>query len=74
MNNPRTNQDAVKLGAAIREARLKRQLTLPEAASLAEIDKGTWWRIEAGQVNPSIQRLRVIARTLRVPPGSLLAA
>lgn len=62
-----------RLGAALREARLARQLTQSQLAETLETDPETVSRFERGATLPSLVRLLGIADALGVTLGSLLS-
>ena len=65
-------QDRQRIGRAIRDARLGRNLT-QEAVFLAiPMNRSYYQEIEAGRANPSLDTLLRIARVIRVPIGDLL--
>lgn len=66
------NRDQVRLGVAIRNARVKRGLSLAELAGLSETDKGQLSKIENGLMEPPLPRLRRIARELGLSAADLL--
>ena len=61
-----------RLGGALRAARLARQLTQDDSASLVETDPETISRFERGATLPSLVRLLSLADALGVTTASLL--
>jgi transcriptional regulator with XRE-family HTH domain len=61
------------LGQRIRKARHLRGLTLEQLARMTETDKGYLSRIENGKMEPTLKRLRSIAKHLDIPPSRLIA-
>jgi transcriptional regulator with XRE-family HTH domain len=62
------------VGTIIRDLRRTQDLTQEELAKKAHLDRGHLGRIETGTTVPGLLTLIRIAKALRVPPGSLLAA
>lgn len=60
------------LGAAIRNQRLIRKLTLKRVADLAGMNKNTLWRIERGIRPCRVAELDAISTALDVDPAKLL--
>jgi transcriptional regulator with XRE-family HTH domain len=65
-------RNARRLGQTITAHRKARRLSLPALALKAQTDKGHLWRIEAGEMEPTLARLRSIAKALGVKPSELL--
>ena len=61
------------LGAAIRQARLEKQISQEELAHRSEIDRSYMSSIERGQQNPGIVSVLRIAKALELPASELLA-
>lgn len=53
-----------KISKKIKLERNKRDLSQLELANLAGVDKNTIWKIETGQVSPTIESLEKIAHAL----------
>jgi DNA-binding XRE family transcriptional regulator len=64
-------QRAIALGAAIRAAREKAQLTQDEVAQRIELHPMTYGGIERGRLLPSITTLTRICITLKLDPDTL---
>lgn len=64
----------LRLGAALRDARLARQLTQGQLAELVSTDPETISRFERGATLPSLVRLLALAEALHVTIASLLGA
>jgi transcriptional regulator with XRE-family HTH domain len=62
------------LGQAVREQRLRNDLTIAEVAELAGISRGMLSKIENGQASMSLDALRRIAQALGVTMSSLFRA
>jgi type IV secretion system protein VirB11 len=60
-----TNEALVKIGAAIRDARIKAGLSQVEVARLTRKGQPYQSEIEAGNVNMTMQTLLLVASTLR---------
>jgi ribosome-binding protein aMBF1 (putative translation factor) len=60
------------IAAAIRAARLKRGLTLEQAAAKIDAPYQTWQKWENGRNEPTIESLRKIADALGVPLAALI--
>jgi len=56
----------VKLGKKLKEAREKKEMTQSEVATLANIHVNYYARVERGEENPSLDKLRKIAEILNV--------
>lgn len=56
--------DNIQVGKRIRELRLKKELTLKEVASLADISIGFLGDIESGRTNPSLITLNKLVNIL----------
>lgn len=54
----------IKLGRKIKYEREKRDLSQLNLALLAGVDKNTIWKIETGQVSPTLETLEKIADAL----------
>lgn len=64
---------AKELGARIRKVRTSAGISLKHfEAKSAEIDRHALSRIESGQTMPTVYTIFKIAKTLQVPPASLL--
>lgn len=66
------DQLAVALGEQIRQARKVQSLSQDRLALLCGIDRSYMGRIERGEVNLTVQKLYLIARTLQCDPRELL--
>ena len=62
-----------RIGAALREHRLARGMSVAELARACGLSRTILTRIEAGVGNPSIETLWRASRALNVPLGALLA-
>lgn len=62
-----------KLGQAIRQARIKKKLTLLELEVLTGISEGGISKIENGKKNFAITTLIKLAKGLEIPPSELLS-
>jgi transcriptional regulator with XRE-family HTH domain len=63
----------ISLGAAIRELRLEKGMTIEELAEAAELSTGLISKIERDLGNPSINSLRKISKALGVPTAFFFA-
>ena len=61
-----------KISKKIKLERNKRNMSQQELASLAGLDKNTIWKIETGQVSPTINTLEKIANALNMDFMSLV--
>ena len=61
-----------KIFKKIKLERIKRNLSQDELASRAKINKNTIWKIETGQVSPTIQTLEKIAAALEIDFATLI--
>jgi len=65
--------NAKLIGRRIVRLRKKQNLSQLRLATLAGVDQGGLWRLEAGQVeNPKLDTMRRLARALSVPLDSLV--
>lgn len=55
-----------KICKKIKLERIKRDLSQQELALLADVDKNTIWKIETGQISPTINTLEKIANALQI--------
>ena len=62
------------LGAAIRHARHKRELTLEQVARKTKLSVSYMSQVERDRMPPSLSSLKRIAEALDVPAGSLMFA
>lgn len=62
-----------KLGKTIRQARIKKKLTLLELEVLTGISEGGISKIENGKKNFAITTLIKLAKGLEIPPSELLS-
>jgi len=62
-----------KLGARIREARLKAGLSQQEFANICNLELSQINRIELGKINTSVSHLFLIAEKLGVSPQELIS-
>lgn len=53
-----------KLRKKIKQVRIKKQISQLDLALRADIDKTTIWRIETGQVSPTLDTIEKIAEAL----------
>jgi transcriptional regulator with XRE-family HTH domain len=61
-----------RIGARIRAARLRKKLSLDEAADLANIDKSSWSRWETTEIDFRLSTLRRIAEVCGVSLARLV--
>ncbi|MYV77820.1 helix-turn-helix domain-containing protein [Streptomyces sp. SID1046] len=61
-----------EIGRRVRKARLAAELTQDKLAELAEIDRRTLQRTEAGQFDLKVSQLFRLARALHLPARDLL--
>lgn len=73
MANNRNEKFLKKLGAAIKKLRETRGLTTREFADRADIAYSQVWKIESGQVDPTISTLLAVAKTLEVNVDDLIS-
>jgi transcriptional regulator with XRE-family HTH domain len=66
MANNRNEKFLKKLGATIKKMREAKGLTTREFANRADIAYSQVWKIETGQVDPTISTLLAIANALEV--------
>lgn len=67
------NQNArIKFGQALKIVRLKKNLSQLQVAELSDITVTYYAQIERGEVNPSLDILHRIAKTLRVKLSAIL--
>ncbi|QFU02076.1 anaerobic benzoate catabolism transcriptional regulator [Halomonas sp. THAF5a] len=66
------DQLAVALGKQIRQARKAQSLSQDRLALLCGIDRSYMGRIERGEVNLTVQKLYLLAKTLNHDPRELL--
>ena len=64
----------VKLGAAIRAARLERGLSQEALADAAGVDRSHMGKIERGERNVSVLNVARVAEALNITIASLMAA
>ncbi len=55
-----------KIGKKIKLERNKRDLSQLELANKAGLDKNTIWKLETGQVSPTLDTLEKIAKALEI--------
>lgn len=60
------SQDIAHFGKQIKEAREKHNLTQTEVAEKADMTVNYYAMIERGEVNPSYEKIKSIARVLKV--------
>ncbi len=60
-----------KICKKVKLERTKKDLSQEELAFLAGVNKNTIWKIETGQVSPTIQTLEKIARALNIDFATL---
>jgi len=75
MSRPAVSEEDLRnrLRLSVRAMRTARALTLKQAAAVAGMHWRHWQKVEAGQVNVTLQTLARIARVLEVDPGTLVA-
>lgn len=61
-----------RVGAEIRRRRLRRRLSLKDAAAKIGVPAPTWYAWEAGRYGPPLARLPAIATALGCPVRSLV--
>ena len=61
-----------KISKKIKLERNKRNLSQQDLANLADIDKNTVWKIETGQVSPTISTLEKIAKAFGMDFNSFM--
>lgn len=61
-----------KIGKKIKLERNKRDLSQLELANKAGLDKNTIWKLETGQVSPTLDTLEKIATALEMDFASLI--
>lgn len=61
------------IGRRIKEIREKRNISQRELAKLCNVDTATMSRMEAGESEPSLKTLRLLAKGLNTTPSALLA-
>ncbi len=61
-----------KLGKAVREQRMKQQLSIDDVADRSKTCKSYIWSVENGLANPTISKMDKIARALGTDVSSLL--
>lgn len=57
------------VGAVIRAARVKRKLSLREAARLSQVSAATLSKLEAGAINPTLATMQALTTTLGIKPA-----
>ena len=57
------------VGAVIKAARMKRKLSLREAARLSEVSAATLSKLEAGAINPTLATMQALTRALGIKPA-----
>jgi transcriptional regulator with XRE-family HTH domain len=72
MTNNKTEKIDKELGEKIRKAREKAGLTQAEVATKAGINVSYYAEIERGEVNPSVKKLRDIAKVLKLKSFDIL--
>lgn len=60
------------LTANLKAARIARGLSQEAAADAAGMDQSQWWKIESGQVDPSVKTLARVATAVGVSVSDLL--
>lgn len=68
------NPDLIALGAAIRRARLERNMSQEELAHRSEIDRAYMSSIERGLQNPGIVSIVGVAKALDLTVAQLMAS
>ena len=67
MNSPKTDQTTVsKFGKQLKDAREKLNLTQADVAKKAEMTVNYYAMIERGEVNPSFEKIKNLARVLKL--------
>lgn len=61
------------IGKRIKEIREKRNISQRELAKMCNVDTATMSRMEAGESEPSLKTLRLLAQGLNTTPSALLA-
>jgi transcriptional regulator with XRE-family HTH domain len=72
--NPRRSALAVRLGASIREARERKDLTQETLAEHASLSKNAVGNIERGEFNVTVDTLKRLATALNCRAADLLVA
>lgn len=57
------------VGAVIKAARVKRKLSLREAARLSEVSPATLSKLEAGAINPTLATMQALTTALGIKPA-----
>jgi transcriptional regulator with XRE-family HTH domain len=66
--------DGLRIGARLRDARLRQGLTIDHVARLANVTKGFVSRLERDMTSPSVATLVAICAVLSIPVGELFSA
>lgn len=74
VTSPDITNVLAEVGPRLRQARLRRDVTLTELASATGISKSTLSRLESGQRKPSLELLLPIAKAHGVPLDELVGA
>lgn len=64
-----TIRNMKNVGAVIRAARVKRKLSLREAARLSQVSAATLSKLEAGAINPTLATMQALTTTLGIKPA-----
>jgi transcriptional regulator with XRE-family HTH domain len=62
-----------QLGRRLTRLREEKQITIPALATLTGLDPRNITAIEAGEIDPQITTIFILARALGVKPGQLLS-
>lgn len=64
-----TIRNMKKVGDVIRAARVKRKLSLREAARLSKVSPATLSKLEAGAINPTLATMQALTTVLGIKPA-----
>lgn len=74
MTNASDAADGLRIGARLRDARLRQGLTIEHVARLSNVTKGFVSRLERDMTSPSVTTLVTICEVLALPVGELFSA
>lgn len=74
MTEARDAGDGLRIGARLRDARLRQGLTIEHVARLSNVTKGFVSRLERDMTSPSVATLVAICEVLALPVGELFSA
>jgi len=69
MDNPKTRKE---VGLKLKSARRKKKMTQADVAEKAGLNTNYYACIERGEVNPSLEKLQAIIKTLGVKSSTIL--